>query len=134
MCVTLNYRAPELLSAVDVRKAPRLLIVGVDLWAFGATVYEIGSGQMLFPGHSVESVTLKVTAWCEGKPHIDISMMVGRLGRCVLATCSTKPESRPTTTKDMASWLYNLPMPGWASSLLPAPVRADQREQSQDIE
>jgi serine/threonine protein kinase len=93
------YMAPEQLRAsrdVDAR---------ADLWALGATLYELLTGRVPFNARSLLDLVFLVTQTEPVPPRVIRADIPRALERIVLRCLEKKPEARPRTAHDLASML-----------------------------
>jgi hypothetical protein len=93
------YMAPEQMRAsrdVDAR---------ADLWALGATLYELLTGRVPFNARSLVDLVFLVTQTEPVPPRVIRADIPRALERIVLRCLEKNPDARPRTARDLASML-----------------------------
>jgi serine/threonine protein kinase/WD40 repeat protein len=116
---TFQYMAPEQLEGgeADARS---------DIWAFGATVYEMATGKTAFSGHSQASLIASILR--EQPPPISEvqPLTPPGLDRIVQRCLAKDPDERWQTARDLAHELTWIAQAG-SKAGVPAPVAAQRR-------
>ncbi len=116
---TFQYMAPEQLDGreADARS---------DIWAFGATVYEMATGKKAFEGHSQASLIASILKE-QPRPIADLQPLTPPgLDRVVQRCLAKDPDERWQSARDLAHELKWIADAG-SKAGVPAPVAARRR-------
>ena len=116
---TFQYMAPEQLDGreADARS---------DIWAFGATVYEMATGKKAFDGHSQASLIASILKE-EPRPIAELQPLTPPgLDRIVQRCLAKDPDDRWQSARDLAHELQWIAQAG-SKAGVPAPVAARRR-------
>jgi Tol biopolymer transport system component len=116
---TFQYMAPEQLDGgeADARS---------DVWAFGATVYEMATGKKAFEGHSQASLIASILKE-EPRPIAELQPLTPPgLDRIVQRCLAKDPDDRWQSARDMAHELQWIAKAG-SKAGVPAPIAARRR-------
>ena len=117
---TFQYMAPEQLDGgeADARS---------DIWAFGATVYEMATGRKAFTGHSQASLIASILKE-QPRPIAEIEPLTPPgLDRIVQRCLAKDPDERWQSARDLAHELKWVAQ-GGSQAGVPAPVAAKRRQ------
>jgi Tol biopolymer transport system component len=116
---TFQYMAPEQLDGreADARS---------DIWAFGATVYEMATGKKAFEGHSQASLIASILKE-QPRPIAELQPLTPPgLDRIVQRCLAKDPDDRWQSARDMAHELQWIAQAGSVAGV-PAPIAARRR-------
>jgi len=117
---TFQYMAPEQLDGgeADAR---------ADLWALGAVLYEMATGQKAFTGHSQASLIASILKE-EPRPVSQLQPLAPpALDRLIRACLAKDPDQRIQTAHDLKLQLQWI-LEGGSQAGIPAPVAARRRQ------
>jgi serine/threonine protein kinase/Tol biopolymer transport system component len=122
---TFQYMAPEQLDGgeADARS---------DIWAFGATVYEMATGRKAFTGHSQASLIASILKE-QPRPIAEIEPLTPPgLDRIVQRCLAKDPDERWQSARDLAHELKWIAQ-GGSQAGVPAPVAAKRRQRERGM-
>ena len=122
---TFQYMAPEQLDGgeADARS---------DIWAFGATVYEMATGRKAFTGHSQASLIASILKE-QPRPIAEIEPLTPPgLDRIVQRCLAKDPDERWQSARDLAHELKWVAQ-GGSQAGVPAPVAAKRRQRERGM-
>ncbi len=116
---TFQYMAPEQLEGMEADARS-------DIWAFGATVYEMATGRKAFAGHSQASLIASILKE-QPRPISELQPLAPPgLDRIVERCLAKDPDDRWQTARDLAHELRWIADAG-SKAGVPAPVAARRR-------
>ena len=103
---TAAYRASELWMCGDHVKP--CLKAAIDVWSFGAVLFEVAAGLLLFESTTGRGIHNSIKQWCvprSSSPTLRVARAPFKWRRLICACCDAVARCRPAFTEDPPSWM-----------------------------